>query len=196
MHPYYTITNESKYDENAGFHYFRFSWSHDTYVAVEYFCTNPRCECNSVTLDIDRVTPSGTTEKIGCISLRIPDFEVEEVKAKHKAVYQSKMNKEFKQGIPEEWKPYILEHSNHMKEYKRVRLPAKSLQEGTESPLTASALPSLSYDPMSKPSIELDKASTIQQSVKVRSASLPGRNDPCSCGSGKKYKKCCGSAGG
>lgn len=22
-----------------------------------------------------------------------------------------------------------------------------------------------------------------------------GRNDPCSCGSGKKYKKCCGRAG-
>ncbi|MDR1572978.1 MAG: SEC-C domain-containing protein [Clostridiales Family XIII bacterium] len=22
----------------------------------------------------------------------------------------------------------------------------------------------------------------------------PGRNDPCSCGSGKKYKKCCGAA--
>ena len=23
----------------------------------------------------------------------------------------------------------------------------------------------------------------------------PGRNDPCTCGSGKKYKKCCGRAG-
>ncbi|MDR3295588.1 MAG: SEC-C domain-containing protein [Clostridiales Family XIII bacterium] len=23
---------------------------------------------------------------------------------------------------------------------------------------------------------------------------LPGRNDPCPCGSGKKYKKCCGAA--
>jgi uncharacterized protein len=23
-----------------------------------------------------------------------------------------------------------------------------------------------------------------------------GRNDPCPCGSGKKYKKCCGAAGG
>jgi uncharacterized protein YecA (UPF0149 family) len=23
--------------------------------------------------------------------------------------------------------------------------------------------------------------------------SQPGRNDPCPCGSGKKYKKCCGS---
>ena len=22
----------------------------------------------------------------------------------------------------------------------------------------------------------------------------PGRNDPCTCGSGKKYKKCCGTA--
>ncbi|MBF9267196.1 YecA family protein [Paracidovorax cattleyae] len=27
----------------------------------------------------------------------------------------------------------------------------------------------------------------------VRRADTPGRNDPCSCGSGKKYKKCCGS---
>ena len=24
----------------------------------------------------------------------------------------------------------------------------------------------------------------------------PDRNDPCSCGSGKKYKKCCGKASG
>lgn len=28
----------------------------------------------------------------------------------------------------------------------------------------------------------------------IRKAVEPGRNDPCSCGSGKKYKKCCGSA--
>ena len=27
----------------------------------------------------------------------------------------------------------------------------------------------------------------------VRKAEEPGRNDPCSCGSGKKYKKCCGA---
>ena len=28
----------------------------------------------------------------------------------------------------------------------------------------------------------------------VRAAVVPGRNDACSCGSGKKYKKCCGAA--
>ena len=26
----------------------------------------------------------------------------------------------------------------------------------------------------------------------VKQAATPSRNDPCSCGSGKKYKKCCG----
>ena len=27
----------------------------------------------------------------------------------------------------------------------------------------------------------------------LRKAETPGRNDPCSCGSGKKFKKCCGA---
>ena len=29
--------------------------------------------------------------------------------------------------------------------------------------------------------------------VTKRAADTVGRNDPCPCGSGKKYKKCCGS---
>ena len=32
---------------------------------------------------------------------------------------------------------------------------------------------------------------TVQQPY-VRSVPKVGRNDPCPCGSGKKYKKCCG----
>ena len=28
----------------------------------------------------------------------------------------------------------------------------------------------------------------------AKSSAATGRNDPCSCGSGKKYKKCCGKA--
>jgi uncharacterized protein len=30
----------------------------------------------------------------------------------------------------------------------------------------------------------------------VRGGRTPGRNDPCPCGSGKKYKKCCGGGDG
>jgi len=29
----------------------------------------------------------------------------------------------------------------------------------------------------------------------VKASAMPGRNDPCPCGSGKKYKKCCGASG-
>jgi len=37
---------------------------------------------------------------------------------------------------------------------------------------------------------------TPKQSVPVkREATKVGRNDPCSCGSGKKYKNCCGRNG-
>jgi uncharacterized protein len=35
--------------------------------------------------------------------------------------------------------------------------------------------------------------STATQTKQPRSA-RPGRNDPCSCGSGKKYKRCCGAS--
>lgn len=36
---------------------------------------------------------------------------------------------------------------------------------------------------------------TIANQTMVRQAVKVGRNDPCSCGSGKKFKKCCGRAG-
>lgn len=40
--------------------------------------------------------------------------------------------------------------------------------------------------------VELDSLRNKPASVQVEK--LPGRNDPCLCGSGKKYKKCCGKA--
>jgi len=36
-----------------------------------------------------------------------------------------------------------------------------------------------------------DENTILENSVPVSSLSLAGRNDPCPCGSGKKYKKCC-----
>ena len=41
---------------------------------------------------------------------------------------------------------------------------------------------------------EAGKAGTEKAKPKVKSSSEKvGRNDPCPCGSGKKYKKCCGA---
>ncbi|MDR1798005.1 MAG: SEC-C domain-containing protein [Clostridiales Family XIII bacterium] len=36
-------------------------------------------------------------------------------------------------------------------------------------------------------------AADYRRSRTVHKEKLPGRNDPCPCGSGKKYKKCCGA---
>jgi SWIM/SEC-C metal-binding protein len=49
--------------------------------------------------------------------------------------------------------------------------------------------------------IEPDKPENISDLEKLLGSQQPtksekiGRNDPCPCGSGKKYKKCCGSLG-
>jgi uncharacterized protein YecA (UPF0149 family) len=41
----------------------------------------------------------------------------------------------------------------------------------------------------------LEKQRAAEGAAAVRTVSQPGRNDPCPCGSGKKYKKCCLSLG-
>ena len=36
----------------------------------------------------------------------------------------------------------------------------------------------------------LEKSEKVEP---IQAEQTPGRNDPCPCGSGKKYKKCCGA---
>ena len=48
----------------------------------------------------------------------------------------------------------------------------------------------------SKEDVEAEEA-LIKKTEKVeplKADEQPGRNDPCPCGSGKKYKKCCGKS--
>ena len=37
-----------------------------------------------------------------------------------------------------------------------------------------------------------NKVEIIEDKKTIKTSGLPGRNDPCPCGSGKKYKNCCG----
>jgi preprotein translocase subunit SecA len=65
-------------------------------------------------------------------------------------------------------------------------------QEGSPEARTAPAR-SLRYE---RPDVSqtAPSARTEQPGARrpVKVAVVPGRNDPCPCGSGKKYKKCCG----
>ncbi len=44
-----------------------------------------------------------------------------------------------------------------------------------------------------KPENIMDLERLLNPPVPVRVEKKPGRNEPCPCGSGKKYKKCCGA---
>jgi SWIM/SEC-C metal-binding protein len=46
-----------------------------------------------------------------------------------------------------------------------------------------------------KPEDITDVERLLNPSEAVKVIATPGRNAPCPCGSGKKYKKCCGVAG-
>jgi preprotein translocase subunit SecA len=57
---------------------------------------------------------------------------------------------------------------------------------GGGQPAAGSAAPSQASDMVSEATDALAKAKPVRSGPKV------GRNDPCPCGSGKKYKQCCG----
>jgi len=44
-----------------------------------------------------------------------------------------------------------------------------------------------------KPEDLSDLERALNPPAPARTEERPGRNDPCPCGSGKKYKKCCGT---
>jgi uncharacterized protein len=64
-------------------------------------------------------------------------------------------------------------------------LPAKTIEEMTQSaPGLIPGLVETLYDAR----LALEQGPVVRPVVRVKT----GRNDPCPCGSGKKYKKCCG----
>lgn len=71
------------------------------------------------------------------------------------------------------------------------------VEGGDEVPVTLSyqerlelfaSLPDMLYD------LNCHRLEQMTSREPVRVEALPGRNDPCPCGSGKKFKKCCGEA--
>jgi len=57
---------------------------------------------------------------------------------------------------------------------------------GTTPPPEAGGRPRQASDIVSEAAAAVEKAKPVRAGPKV------GRNDPCPCGSGKKYKHCCG----
>lgn len=85
---------------------------------------------------------------------------------------------------------------NVLKSLTRVRLqldPAQEAEAPAEGKETPKAAPSEFKHKESGSNLSYSNTETPKQSTVKREVPKVGRNDDCPCGSGKKYKKCCGA---
>jgi uncharacterized protein len=105
---------------------------------------------------------------------------------------------------PEDWMP---PRDKEMARDMREALQAIAALEEDDTGAPASNL----YDPSAPPSVSAARVQAVDEAIgavytlydiaqalgprvpSVRNLDKTGRNDPCPCGSGKKYKKCCGA---
>lgn len=71
----------------------------------------------------------------------------------------------------------------------QVVLPGQQPQQQPQNPLNVV----IKREQVAKPlATSSDGTDTVNRTVRKSAKDKVGRNDPCPCGSGKKYKKCCG----
>ena len=131
------------------------------YVLFEYYCDTPDCDCKNVKIDIMKIGPNGQHIKK---SLAVVDYDwsMQESACKPKLASESPKTS-LAANLLEAYKSFI-----HDAEYlNRIKRDYSRVKE------------------LALAKLMTRKAPKIHQSEKI------GRNDPCECGSGKKYKKCC-----
>lgn len=91
---------------------------------------------------------------------------------------------DFLSQLKEAWAPEIKKNTNpeELVSQARARIKASGLESTFDSAnITDEDL------------LTLIKEIQDEKSEPIRVGQVPKRNDPCPCGSGKKYKKCCGA---
>lgn len=138
------------------------------YGGIDYYCPSPTCDCQEVRLDL---FPEGQEDAEAPDAIRL-DLRWE---------FKGKVHLEEATGIaPQTVKPFLKTLAQDKALLAQYRERYKRIKEaGT---LLASRYPALA------------QAWGMRSAPKPSPASAPkvGRNEPCPCGSGKKFKQCCG----
>jgi SEC-C motif domain protein len=149
-----------------------FSIASEQWFVLDDYCVNPDCRCSEVLLQFVR----------GEYVCGNSPAEMEKAPP---AVFYDYQKRTFKQAqAPESNQPSLQSLLSALKEQtpdlgaqvKKKHLTMKTLYKRALSKFEETEF---------EPSFQMDQ--TPLHTPK------PGRNDPCPCGSGKKYKKCCGS---
>lgn len=147
----------------------RFSWLDTEFYALDGYCPDPECQCGHVYLHFFELMPSAiigepVTVEERCIATVSLEGDV--------AIGERfGCSKGAAEGIVDAWKHHGDVMSTLRWRYDKI----KEIARRTPRPARPSA------EPLALP---IKPFGTLP--------GKPGRNDPCPCGSGAKYKKCCG----
>jgi hypothetical protein len=172
-----------------------FKFEHETmqYSVEDMYCPNPQCDCARAQLAFFNVLP-GATPDDAARAVNSFDASVSLTTGKPQVDECMGATPEEAAGILAAWWEHdanLLEtlkwRDKMTKEVGQRSLPAAGRRSGG-LPVRPGASRWIDTD-----SPNADDFFALRPLKPVRVAVTPGRNDKCPCGSGKKYKKCCGS---
>lgn len=153
----------------------------ELYWFVDNWCIEPRCRCDEVRLDV--LDSQG--KLVGWLRAGLSRWRILEA--------------EGGQHVAAIWKHFI-QHGEHKKllreRRRRLRQAAAEhfrLAKGPVRVQATSAAPAAPPPAFAAPSAALGDAAPPDTAVPAVSTPRVGRNEACPCGSGKKYKRCCGA---
>jgi|GEM_PF-1805645 len=135
------------------------------YLALLYNCVNPRCDCHQGRVDFVRVLGQETSPVLGGFELDLSDPRLPASPA-----FADVASGELP-SLERLWRAFVTRH----RDPRWLQRRASALRELGATQLFPA------YEARHRP-----------QSP-VRAEARVGRNEPCPCGSGKKYKRCCGA---
>jgi len=157
-----------------------FTIGSERWFAVDDYCVNPDCDCSHVVLQF----VSREHERRLARGMKKPP----------PAIFYDYKDRTFNQAqAPEAHQPSLQtllkelqgQNPGFDKEVKARHKRLKALFRGARRKYEAA-------EDRGRPAPELEPTPSSELEPRIPSPSKPGRNDPCPCGSGKKYKKCCG----
>lgn len=163
---------------------FSFFFHHEgrDYLIEDHYCPKPRCDCRRVHVEFwERVESTARSPRVDvrqeCMGMFLLDGTFERLQF-------SREDPRIAERLCRAWHQQC---GHQLEEFRRRYQQIKALGQRRlgESPVTSTAAPDKLPDRVPLPPRE---ASPLGRRV--------GRNEPCPCGSGQKFKRCCGRTDG
>jgi hypothetical protein len=164
----------AEFDPKGEQHAMAFESDGVTWAAIDAYCLNPSCECNEAILEFFRDEPaSGGLHPQFTARLDLADGGLTDAVS---SVSLAPDERRVVADFQDEVSPWRSELGLRRKLLRRIG--ARRMKKSPSPPPAARPVPMVA-----------DAAAITPAPV----ASRIQRNDPCLCGSGRKYKKCCGA---